>query len=565
MSQLYVKHVDVFTLGGVGNMQVKNVTTSLTGSCYMLRFTYNNSMTKTILLDCGLHQGESHASKILNHEFKIDVKRISAVLCTHGHVDHCGRIPMLYAMGYTGKTYYSSPETLQIAHIQFEDCLKIFKRQYEVELQAFNKLKKEVAQAGELTKKRRSPVKDSRGNRRDKPSVRETQQAIYVKERILASNGVCSIDELAPLPPIYSLSDVANATSHAQVLEQEIPGIPRVKFSTYDTGHILGAKAIVIEWTCEKNTVKRIVFSGDLGSYNKGCFTPHGEPTTNPNLGIDAIFCETTYGGKTRAPDYYNQGLAKFLHQVQEEVKKGKTIVIPAFALDRATEVLYHLHKIHGAKIFFDTVSGSKFLEVYKSSVEDYKQFPTTYTLLNAETKKEYFQYSGAKIIVTSSGMCAGGPVIEYMKRYLCESNYVFIFTGYMHPSTPAGKLSQGAKQIYVDGKQIEVRAKILQYTFLSSHGDENALMQWLEGWYTHKQTKICLGHGDQDASMLAFKHTIERRQENKETSLKGVSVLLKIDKTSGIRIWWNKKFKALTKVPFFYWQNLKKYYTKST
>lgn len=529
MNNLYITGLEVTPLGGVGGDSLLESHTNLTGSCFLLTFKYSKGYDKNIIIDFGLHQGLDSSCEF-NYNLPFDVKKITAAIVTHAHVDHCGRIPFLYNSGFEGATYFSSKESMELSFIQLEDCANLMLHEYEAKLHMFNKHRRTCAEAGRLKKQREKPKSGRNGNRTDKPSIEKFNKAEKSKENVLRMLNVNNIDDAAPLPPIYTEEDVLKTKSFSSVLKTNIKDLPGVAFEVFSSGHILGSKSIVISFTLENGKTNRVLFSGDLGNYDRE-FSPHGNPVTNPKMLINTMFCETTYGGNLRDEDYYTKGLIKFKKDLEQEIAKGKTVIIPSFAMDRSQELLYHLQDIKGAKIYYDTKSGNLILPIYQQNNNIYKNAKLDFIPINCENRDEVYKNSSAKIILTSSGMCNGGPINEYLNFFLEDEEAVFMLTGYMSPSTIGGKLYNGSKIIYLKGKAKEVKAKIMSYDFFSAHADERSLLRWMNGWETNSKTQIVLNHGEIEGSTRALKHTIERKQKKGETSIDGKTMIAMLNR----------------------------------
>lgn len=530
MNNLNLLGMEVTPMGGVGGDKILDSLTNLTGSCFLLTFKYSKGYDKNIIIDFGLHQGLDWSNEF-NHDIPFDLEKLTAAIVTHAHVDHCGRIPFLYSEGFEGYTYFSSEESMELSFIQLEDCAKLMLNEYESNLHIFTKYRRICAESGKIKKQRENAKSRRNGNRLNKPSVEELNKAESDKETILDMLHVDNIDDAAPIQPIYRNEDVEKAKNYSTILGNTIDGLPGVSFEVYSSGHILGAKSVVISFTLENGKTKRVLFSGDLGNYDRE-FSPHGDPVTNPKLLINTVFCETTYGGNLREKDYFTTGLEEFKTNIQEEISKGKTIIIPSFAMDRSQEILYHLKDLKGAEVYYDTKSGNLILPIYQKNNDTYRNAKLNFTPINQENREEVYTNGSAKVIVVSSGMCNGGPVTDYLTHYLPDEEAVFMLTGYMSPNTIGGKLLQGMKLIYIKSKSYDVKAKIISYNFFSSHGDERSLLKWLGGWKTNPKTQIVLNHGDIYGSTKAFSNTIERKQKKGETNIQGKPMVAMLNRT---------------------------------
>lgn len=525
--KLFVKNLTVIALGGVGGDSVQGKSTNLTGSGFELTFNYSDGSSKKALVDFGLHQGSDDSSS-LNRAIlpKLDYE---AIFVTHSHIDHCGRIPYLVANGYEGKIYFSSFNSLALSYIQLKDCANLLDKEYSSELALFKKKKNLCGEPTRIEKMREKSRSSRNGDRYNKPTIQELKDAKILKETILKNLGVKNIDDAAPLEPIYLINDVDQAFDQSEVLPEAIDELPCVSFDVYSTGHILGSNSILITFRTKGGRNKRVLFSGDVGSYNR-YFSPHGDPQTNKKLLLNAIFCETTYGSKVREENYYIKGLLDFLSDVKANFERGKTIVIPAFAMDRSQEVVYQLNKYLGNRvpIYYDTKSGHKISAIYQEEIPEYENL--NYEYLDSSTRGEFFKTEGRKIVVTTSGMCSGGPIEDYLKEYLQNPEAVIMLTGYMSPDTIGGKLLRGEKSIFIAGKEYLVNCRVYCYNFFSSHGDAASLLQFIEGWRTNENSRVFLNHGDVNSSTLDFKNLILEKQNKGETKIKGVPEIARLN-----------------------------------
>lgn len=513
MNSIYVKRVEISALGGIGGVTVDKLERNLTGSSFSVKVFYNDDSEKTILVDFGLHQGSGN-DDALNREIPFDTKKVDAVILTHAHIDHSGRIPMLYAKGYNGGLFASSKETGLIAYLQCQNSAKLMLQKYEATLSKAKKIYKDVQHAKKSLESKRTPNGD-----RTNPTL--TLEERKKHEDLISSYPNLKSDGLKPSPPLYTGEDVNKLLINTRDIKEIEQFIPALSVRISNSGHVLGSKSIIMTFTKENGRKKTLVFSGDLGNYNRD-FLPNGVPEIDDTIRVNAIFIESTYGGITREKNYYEKGLNEFITTLKKDLSRGKTIFIPAFAYDRTQEVLYHLQDI-GVPIYLDGLLAQEITTVYTSKNPVYSGLK--YECITAETRESILASPGAKVIVTTSGMMEGGPVVSYIRDYIDNPNVCFYTTGFASPETLANKLMRGDKLISVKvfdfEKQKEeviqkyVKAKIVSLNFMSGHADQASLIRWLSSWKTQKGAKVFLNHGDINGSSLALKHAIERRQED--------------------------------------------------
>ncbi|MCK4522123.1 MAG: MBL fold metallo-hydrolase, partial [Nanoarchaeota archaeon] len=285
---------------------------TVTGSCYSIVTNKDK-----ILIDCGMFQGPKKLVALNYEKFPFDPKRYSALLLTHAHLDHCGRIPKLVKDGFRGKIY-STSATKDLAFVVMMDSAKIASHDIAFE---------------------------------NKRRVRKG---------------------LPPREPIYTENDVRDAMELFEVVNYgefiELNNNVTARF--YDAGHILGASSIQINIT-EKNKATTLVFSGDLGQYDAPIVKdPH------PIKEADYVFIESTYGDRLHEPvGKRKNDLLRVIHETYD--KKG-VLMIPSFAIERTQELLYELNEfvekslIPRIKVFIDSPMAIKATEVFKKHPECY-------------------------------------------------------------------------------------------------------------------------------------------------------------------------------------------------
>ncbi len=425
----------------------------VTGSCHLVE-----AAGRRILLDCGLIQGDRRDEERNRAPFPFDPKSIDAVVLSHAHIDHSGRIPLLIRSGFAGPVY---------THHASKDLCRIM-------------------------------LKDSG----------------YLAERDAEwENRKRQRKGLKPVQPLYTMQDAVDSMKRFRGLpygkrKTILPGIT-VRLS--DAGHILGS-SIVELWLEEGGARRKLVFSGDLGQA--------GAPILCDPAAIaeaDLVLMESTYG------DRLHRGRAETAAEIEEVIAQTRgakgNILIPAFAVGRTQDILYHFARnydawgIGGWRIFLDSPMAIQATEVYLRHSDLYDReaaalwaknshSPLLPNLTLSRTGRQSMQLnrvrSGA-IIIAGSGMCNGGRIRHHLKHNIWRDNCHVVFVGFQARGTLGRALVDGAKHIRLWGETIKVEARIHTIGGLSAHADQAGLLDWYGKFQA--RPPVMLVHGEPQAS----------------------------------------------------------------
>ena len=551
-----VVDVSMQHFGGIGNG-----VQSLTGSCHNLIIEYDTGEKTSIIIDVGAFQG---LGQYLNQSLLFEVDSIDAVIVTHGHIDHCGRLPMLLKqtsveddeiLPFHGKIF-ASELTAKVAHIALLDSAKIFTNDFKIKDKRYKKL------TGDLKIARRTATcheatgvkRDSGGNRNESHNHRPEKRHYDDARKLLDTHGVMNNADIyanieKPEPPLFEVDDVeavmkdvaiVSYSEKKKVVWQEI--CPEVSFSIWNAGHVAGSSSVLIRVTTEKAKVKYYFFSGDLGPYRTPIH-PFGFAEV-PDFPLDMVVMETTYGDKVRQE--FEVGYQKFEASVIKASTTRERLIIPCFALDRAQQVLSLLVKMQqGGKfegeIFLDSPLATEYTKLYhehgssESGMDLLKPGPTTYSVLDSLTREEALSAKGFKVVVTSSGMATGGPIMTYLAEYLGGKpnghpedlpDTTFVFMGYMAEGTLGRDLTDEynpkkivsimvpnkADKSKMELKKIIVKARVKRFNFISGHMDQTDLWGWYKKLRLLPTARVVLVHGEIDSSTQEFKNFLRRR-----------------------------------------------------
>ena len=323
---------------------------------------------------------------------------------------------------------------------------------------------------------------------------------IQEEEAEKANEGKYSKHEIAE--PLYNVAQAERVFPLFRVIKinEPVPLDAEIEAVYTNAGHILGACSIAL--TLENKT---LVFSGDIGRDNDVLMYPPTKPTK-----ADYIFLESTYGNGIHPDTDVKAELEMYINNT---VKKGGTIIIPSFAVERAQMVMYLLwqlkeeKKIPNIPYIIDTPMGISVLEIFQNNRKwhklpehEYIAMCKMFTMIRdyQETIDTIYNKQ-SKVVIAASGMITGGRVLSYLEKYIGLSETTLIIIGYQAEGTRGRKLLEGAKEIKIRGKYYPVLANILEIESLSAHGDQKDLLNWLSA-LENKPTKVFLVHGENAA-----------------------------------------------------------------
>jgi len=435
-------------------------TQEVTGSCHLLE-----CAGKRILVDCGFYQGSRELEEDNADAFGFDAASIDYLLLTHAHLDHCGRIPLLVKRGFTGEIITTSASR-ELARLIMLDAAGL----QEEEARYLNR----------------------RARRRGKSS-----------------------DFIVPL---YTTLDALNALEYfgrTASYKQPLQLSADIKVTFIDAGHILGSASVLLQVT-ENSNQRSILFSGDLGCSGRAILR---DPELPPKA--DIVVMETTYGD--RQHKQLEPSVEELHHAINQTVKRGGSVIIPTFALERAQEILYYLHAGKELGIL------PEFLQVFLdspmaiSATQIFKRHPECYDEQTAElfsTGRDPFAFKGlhftretaesmainqisnGAVIMAGSGMCTGGRVRHHLKHHLARERSSIVFVGYAAHGTLARSIVDGAKTVNIFGEDYPVRAQIHTIGGFSAHAGQTELLAWHR--HTGNPATTFLVHGEKD-SMHTF------------------------------------------------------------
>lgn len=420
-----------------------------------------------ILLDCGKHQGADEAERGQAEQLTFDPATIDALILSHAHIDHSGLIPQLVSQGFKGPIYCTLA-TAKLLAVMLMDNWRIYEKDVEYE---------------NLRRRRRGEK---------------------------------------PLKTVYAEKDVQRALSLCKPIRYR-ECLPLQKNATvcfHDAGHILGSAIIEVRFT-DNGKTKTLVFSGDIGK--RGSALLH-DPATLESA--DLVLMEGTYGNRDHRTVHDTvEQLEKILHETW--ARKGN-VLIPAFAVGRTQEILFHLGTLHAAgklddwEVYLDSPMAIEITSVYESCFalldpEDLKKLERVSAplikaflpgLRYARTQEESMAINRVQrgaIIIAGSGMLNGGRIRHHLKQRIWNDRTTLIFTGFQARGTLGRILVDGAKKITMFGSVFAVKARIETLGGFSAHAGQSELIDWISHFKT--DPRVMLVHGEPEAlEVLAYK-----------------------------------------------------------
>lgn len=432
----------------------------VTGSCHLIR-----TEKHSLLMDCGQFQG-GKAQEALNYEaFPFEPSEVEAMILSHAHIDHCGRIPLLVKRGFRGKIYCTDA-TADLLEVMLLDSAHI----HEVDAKWQSK----------------------RNMRAGKP----------------------------PVEPLYTTEDAQESLKYVEPIlyDQQIQINEDMKIVFNDAGHILGS-AITEIWVKEGDKESKIVFSGDIGMTERPILR---DPTIIKKA--DCVIMEATYGNRNHEEN--STSINKMIEIVLETVRRGGTVVIPSFAVGRTQELIYEFNRFYeksspdykreldGVEVIIDSPMATTATEVFRNNAQVFdketKEYimqgdnPLDFKNLRFTRSTEESQALNLdrrpKVIISASGMCEAGRIRHHLKHNLWDSRNSIIFVGYQAEGTLGRSLIDGKKDITLFGEEVHVQAHIHNLEGFSGHADQRGLMHWISGFTELKPKQIFLVHGEEQS-----------------------------------------------------------------
>lgn len=409
---------------------------TVTGSSYAL----TSESGKSILIDMGMFQGPPETEAMNYQPFEYEVSHLSGVVVTHAHLDHCGRLPLLPSLGFRGDIWMT-PATRDLVELVLYDSAKIAKLNTDTVLY-------------------------------DRTQVDQTLELCRTKDY---SHGF-------------------------RVADFEIV--------FHDAGHLLGSASLEITDNSSPNRASKIIFSGDLGNSPSPLLKE-----TEKLASANTVVMESTYGNRLHTE---NNAIEALQHEINIIEKTGGTLLIPAFAMEKTQELLYMIKQLKEdglvnkqTPIFMDSPMARKATEIYLKYPKLFNQklqkelktvnpfeFLGIRTVFKHKDSQAIQEHLGSKVIIAGGGMMTGGRILAHAKFFLKNPRNRIFFVGYQGEETLGREILEGKSPVVIDGVAVHVMADINQTKAMSSHADQNQLIDWLTN--IQGVDKVILTHGEE-------------------------------------------------------------------
>ena len=332
----------------------------------------------------------------------------------------------------------------------------------------------------------------------------------YLQEQEAAFANKKGYSRHKPALPLYTAEEAEHALELLRPATFNAPvALDGIAVTWHPAGHILGSAILAVQ---VDGGGERIVFSGDLGRYGGDVMRP---PAPIPEA--DFLLVESTYGARRHAGEPLRPQLAELVRSVAE---RGGVLLIPAFAVGRTQEVLYHLRRLQeeglapDLPVYIDSPMAVDASQIYCRFGDDHNldinllmdeqecplRCPETYFIRELEDSKRLNSMAGPAIIISASGMCTGGRILHHLKWRLPDPRNLVLLVGYQAEGSRGRLLQDGAPSIRIHGEQIPVRAGVATLDGLSAHADQAELLRWMAG-FERAPERTFLVHGEPGAA----------------------------------------------------------------
>ncbi len=436
-------------------------TEEVTGSLHLIRVDDH-----WVALDCGMYQGKRAEAEEKNQQWPVPPRDIAAVILSHAHTDHAGRLPLLVKQGFTGPVF-CTPATRDLCAIMLPDSAHV-----------------------------------------------QEEDAYYLNKRRKKKG-------LPPIEPLYDYDDALAAIRPLQSVSygRWFPVVPGLLACFQDAGHMLGSAGIRLAFGKRNGDTPALFFTGDRGGFDKPILR---DPEPVPE--DEVLLCESTYGNRVNEP--VDDAKERLLDVVLRTIRRRGKVVVPSFAVGRTQTIVYFLHEQMVAKrlpripIYIDSPLAVNATEIFKLHPECYDAearafhrvtgdilggWCCTY-IRNVNESKALHLSKEPCVIISASGMCEAGRIRHHIKNNIEDPRNTILIAGYMAAHTLGRRIAEGAKVITLFHEEYQVRAEVATIHGFSGHADQRELLQMLAPRAATAR-RVLLIHGEPDqATVLATK-----------------------------------------------------------
>lgn len=417
-----------------------------------------------VLVDCGMFQGPKEWRERNWQHTPVPAREIDAVILTHAHLDHTGWIPRLVKEGFRGPIY-CTPATAELCAILLPD-------------------------SGHL----------------------QEEDAAFHNKRKSSKHD--------PALPLYTFAEAQECLQYFKTVDfgQEKELAPGLRFQFFRAAHILGSSMARVELN-GASPQRTLVFTGDIGRVRDTTIAPgrvvHSGPAEMDDT--DILVMESTYGNREHPTTDPRPELARLVAQT---VRRGGTVIVPAFAVERTQKLLFMLKELMEAgeiprvPVHTDSPMAIQAVQIFLKHAEEFspetkeliakygdpQNWPGFYFDTTPEQSKQINNSQYPQVIVSSSGMAMGGRVQHHLLQRLPDPKNLVLFIGFQAQGTRGAQIKSGARVVKIFGEEITVRAQVAALEQFSDHADTRELLEWLHTFH-HPPKQTYLVHGEPQAS----------------------------------------------------------------
>ena len=424
----------------------------VTGSCHLLTVGAH-----TIALDCGMFQGRRSEAREKNAQLPVPPEQLSAIVLSHAHIDHAGRLPLLTSRGFSG-TIWATAATRDLCAVMLADSAHI-----------------------------------------------QEKDAEFLRRR--------GREAAAPL---YTQADIGPLMQQVvgEPYNRPFAVAPGVRATFVDAGHILGSASVILECS-EGGATRRLVFSGDVGRWG----LPIIRDPQPPRGAADLVIMESTYGDRDHPLVIDMRERLGTI--VRETAARGGRVLIPAFAVGRVQEIVYDLHALARDKrmpaipIYIDSplaVDATSIFGMHPEvfdrtedlvqTVQDLFRFELVHYTRDVADSKALNVQRGPMIVIAPSGMCEAGRILHHLAHSASDPRNTILIVGFQGQGTLGRSIVERREKLRVFGDEVPLRARVEVLNGYSAHGDRSELQRWLQEvtGSSDKPPSVWLVHGEPPA-----------------------------------------------------------------
>ncbi len=484
-----------------------------------------------LVLDCGLFQGSRKEADRKNRVLPVDPQKITNVILSHAHLDHSGRIPMLTSQGFSGRVFCTRATA--------EACEYLLRDSAKIQEGDASYLNYKTARNFLSTLKTGGKKKISKQDLEEIKVILKSGKNSINDQRI---RELLTEHQLEVIEPLYTMSEVEDALGVFNGVPYRLPVTigENLTCTFYDAGHILGSAMALIRKE-EGERAKNVLFSGDIGRFNKPIIEDPTLDFAEEHRKIDLLVMESTYGDRLHPPVKDMKPLLKKV--LDETFARGGSVIIPAFAYGRTQEILYYLHALYleGAvqrvPVWVDSPLATHITHVFGEHPETYDeethqlflerglnpfQFEQLNFVQSVEQSMELNRDTRSHIVIAGSGMCEGGRILHHLRYKIHDPRNTILIVGYMAANT-FGRLLQEkgtaweaegrkgeAPMVRFYNKEYPLKAHVVTLGGFSAHGDQQEMTKVLVDSNLEIK-KIALVHGEEE-QLTGLKQHLESK-----------------------------------------------------